>query len=277
VVVHRPGAWRKRAGAACKRTTRRTFFAGGLAALLVLSFGDVGWASADTELAPANETARAPSGTELTPDRRSQPRTGAGLFVTFERPRFWRESTSETWTLVNRAGVLLCELPCSRTVLPGSDYAIQGVGVSGISAKPLGPVHLSLPEVVPPRVFAELQSSYEPGTSVLARIHPERGSPVGAMILAAVSGVVLVSGVVFAVVGFSSTCYDEGCVGKALVGFGGLIIGGIGLLGEVGALAWADYSRRPWIDFTPVMGGKRLVSKTGLHLNLFPTTLGGNF
>jgi len=169
----------------------------------------------------------------------------ADVTVTFEKPKVWRESMAETWVLLDRRGTVVCELPCSAPVPRDSGYVLEGEGISGITGRSIGPpLRLVIPEALGVAGSARPASDLSPGTHVVARVHPTRGSPNGAIALAIASGVALVTGAA-TVADAVSSCSGGGCRVAMVSGFA---LGGVGVLGEVIAIALGVYSQRPGVD-----------------------------
>jgi hypothetical protein len=64
------------------------------------------------------------------------------------------------WSLHDANGTILCDVPCTRSVPPGSGWYLESTGSGGYS-------HLDLPARLP----------YAPGAHVVADYHGERGTP----------------------------------------------------------------------------------------------------
>jgi hypothetical protein len=179
----------------------------------------------------------APRDAILAPAAEPQARRYAGALVTFEQPRVWSDSLTETWRLVDRDGRTICELPCSSPVPPASGYVLEGVGafaadvpsgdLTGTPATRIGkPLRLPLPDriAVGSATFARLRNEVAPGNPIWARIHPAKGSPKGALALGIVSSVVLVFGATVLGVALLTQCTGDGCAGKEF-----FLIPGLGL------------------------------------------------
>ena len=215
--------------------------------------------------------------------------TITGPVVAFDKPRVWPDSLSETWTLVDGEGRVICELPCSSPVPSASGYVLEGVAIfatgSGTPAKGEpgtrveGPLRLPLPRSIDvgAATYARLAREVDPGAHVLARVHPGKGSPNGAIAVGIVSGVVLVFGA--AIVGASalSSCSGGGCPGNAFYLIPGLGLGGIGLVGGIAALAWGASSARPGIDIFSDRPATHASNSTPIRVTLSPFGLAGTF
>jgi hypothetical protein len=107
--------------------------------------------------------------------------------ILFDKPRFWDDSVSETWTLTDRTGKVICELPCASWVGSFSGYVLEG---SAIRRSPwsFGPEHMTSTAhfVLPNPIGGDPH-----GEGFLARVTPRKGSPDSAIALGTVGGVFL--------------------------------------------------------------------------------------
>jgi hypothetical protein len=235
---------------------------------------------ADDAVTPAVEAF--PSGTQvplrLSPaEPHGAPSTS--VFVMFEKPRGWEESSAETWKLFDRKGLLVCELPCSTLVPRTSNYVLEGIGTTGASGAILGSLSVPLPEIsefegfTKFSGFARFPRETDPGVFVwTARLHLGRGSPDGAVVLAIISGVVFVVGAAVAADAAFSSCETDSCDGRGIVAFLGLGVAALGIGGEVAAIALGLYSERTRVDITKEVSSpqpKSYLPRTRLTLSPF--------
>jgi hypothetical protein len=155
--------------------------------------GDPGACSAEADAAPRNcaspiqiflqpvvAPGAAPPQTAGAPPGSPPPTATSALAVEVEFPAV----DDRHWSLHDANGTILCDVPCTGAVAPGSGWYLERIGGTG------GLAHIDLPARLP----------YSPGTHVVADYHAERGQPFlsaltfwGLGVPAAIGGAVSVS------------------------------------------------------------------------------------
>ncbi len=92
------------------------------------------------------------------PSDATDPNRRLAIGVTFPAP----ENDGEHWSLHDPSGSLLCDVPCSRAVPPGSGFYLERAPAGGYSLD-----RIDIPARLP----------HAPGSEVTARYRPERGAP----------------------------------------------------------------------------------------------------
>jgi hypothetical protein len=161
--------------------------------------------------------------------------------VIFNEPEFWDNSEQEKWTLMDRSGAVICELPCSARIGPWSGYVLQGEGVhpEGKSG------HLTRSRA---RFAVPAYIGRPPRETLVAHVkRPQQGSD-GPLAFGIASGLALLGGAGL-IVGTAAEGNNIS-LGPAirLIG-GGLALGALGLgLGLV-ALVWYASIEGPKLEF----------------------------
>jgi hypothetical protein len=130
------------------------------------------------------------------------------------------------WALHDSNGTILCDVPCTKAVPPGSGWYLESTSKSGGSTD-----HLDIPARLP----------YSPGSHAVADYRAERGAPFlsaltfwGLGVPAAIGGVVAAS---FGAADLAGGDHD---------GFGGFLIGtGVLYLAVAGVTAWWYFWSHP--------------------------------
>jgi len=158
--------------------------------------------------------------------------------ITFEKPPPYRDDgTSETWTLKDSTGSLVCELPCRARVRAWSGYVLEG-----LTLRPLGSIASSV-QLALPQDFGE-----PPGTPLRARVERAPASN-GPLVLGIVSAGALVvgAGLVLGAVADRHIGLEAGVL---TIG-SGVILGVSGLTLGIAALVWHSLSTGATLDVSP--------------------------
>jgi hypothetical protein len=160
------------------------------------------------------------------------------------------------WAVTNRAGVVVCQLPCTLRLTPtdlASGYSIEGRRGDHSYA---GRTRLALPE------------SLSSNGRWIARVSPQKGNPDGALVLGIVSAVLLVSGgVVVGSLAMENNCVSACAVGTApaevLGGLSALVLGGVG---GIAAIVWGVRSHRAKLAVEPPSGSGATSSPVSVRM-----------
>jgi hypothetical protein len=166
--------------------------------------------------------------------------------ITFERPvsSFWDDATSETWTLKDPTGKVICELPCRSPLhYPWGAY-VEG-SANGPNVERGSTVHLALPDDLETRF---LLTEVPFGATLSARPKPEKGCPDCVIGLGIASGASFAGGIGF-LVWFAENLRAHNNIGVAVFGLGGAAFMGVMslTLGTI-ALVWGGWSEGPKLD-----------------------------
>lgn len=171
--------------------------------------------------------------------------------------KFLSPSPAERWTLRDRGGNVLCELPCEKWLGEGSGTYLERVPVGGDSPK-----RVEIPAELPAPV----------GTTVSARPHAGKGSPG----LATVGGIGVSFGVLGLVLGpiflFIGVGESQSQTGRDFEAVGGVMTGVSAALFGIGLpLALTNAAPRLDLGFTPATG------QPAVSLRLLPSGIAGVF
>jgi hypothetical protein len=177
------------------------------------------------------------------------PAISDGYLIFFEKPgSFWDDATSQTWTLKESTGKVICELPCTSWVrYPWSTYVEGSATWPDISRSTL---RLALSDTFADMGF--VVQNEPTGKTLWARPNPGKGCPDCALGLGIASGVFLAGAVGFLVwfaLNTKPSSPDDGNLGVAVFGLGGAaILGLVGVSLGVAALVWGGLSARPQVE-----------------------------
>jgi hypothetical protein len=186
-------------------------------------------------------------------------RTGKEVRVHFQQPEASYTDATETWTLRNRGGTAICQLPCIQSVGTSSGYFLDAV----VSRSNGEVVHQSLRIDVPDNL------DRLPGTEVQLVSKPGYGSPNAALALG-VTGLVLFAGgiLTWVFVGMAS--------GEAGAWFGITSPGwGSGVVCGVVGLVWGLNSQRGKFELSPL--GASLQTTSGVKIRFSASGFSGSF
>jgi hypothetical protein len=169
--------------------------------------------------------------------------------------------------LIDVDGKVVCELPCSSRVEPGSGYVVEGVRSPPPAVTSLGgyPLRLTIPNSLPTTGNGGL----------LGLVRPQRGSPDGAIAAGVLSGLVLTIGVVMVATASASVHCGSACSSDQPPIGVSLGVLGAGAVGEVAAIVWALHSQRPKLDLIPAI--PHASSKALTLIRLLPLGLAAAF
>jgi hypothetical protein len=206
-----------------------------------------------------------------------------GEQITFEKPRLWPYSGSETWTLNDLTGHVICELPCSAIVGPADHYVVKGVRTDRYFN---GSTYRSDALTRAVHVDALSQNLASP---LVARLAPQKGNPDGAIILGVVASLILTGGAALLVSSaVESHAEAERAVGCSSCSGGAVIYGIEDIAGDallvigaplgVASLVWGLSSERVKLEILPAGAtAARAVTPSAVRMSFAPFGVVGSF